>query len=771
MRIQDQRFKSSIEKNQELLSHSNVTSSNIKSGIHFQDEGFSHGKIFNPYNAGKWSFARSDAKRRDTKAVTSDNTLNQGFSFQDQNYGSVTLSNMDRRGITTKRLQSNRFYFLPNKDVESRDRKQSTSVSFSKENNEVHENVSKSARAFDDVVDESNIVQNNSVHRDRIRHLRRVDPITALYGYPKSKQDSFSSLLDDMELDNREILDEKDVKNVMKKKLSSKGIYEQRYRDRAAGAGYKMRECRAEVRAAEGSVPTKNRRRLRRVYNPETNQFEFSMTKNTIEKSGKENALVSAGRHEISYAADNVYDYVVKDNDAVFFEENQAVAVANQGVRIAKNGKRKVAAYKRRRRRTKPFRERKKAYDRYEKSQRKFAYKRYKAENPEATIAQRMRYRFRYLYKRKVYQLKKESGNVVGGIVKSAGHNLSVPLKYGWKFIRRKPAALLVVLLCGCLLLSNIFASVTSFFEIITASSYASAKEEDILEVNNYYTALEDDWKEHTLRNLEKIPGFPNPTEYDVLRIDVQGGFWHNPYALAAYLSVLFGDNDGYRLTDEMKEFLEDLFFKQYKITWTFTKTENTIYLDVSILNKGIDNVVYDDLGADPDSYERYQLIYEQKGNNPDLFGEVMEDHIGSGAGNDYSPSLDAMSDANFAKIYNEAKKYLGWHYAWGGASPSTSFDCSGLVYWVYNHTGVAHFGRTTAQGLYNMSQKISKEYLKPGDLVFFAGTNSASPNFITHVGIYIGDGKMINAQSSGIKIANVFSGYWNNYYAGSGRL
>ena len=122
-----------------------------------------------------------------------------------------------------------------------------------------------------------------------------------------------------------------------------------------------------------------------------------------------------------------------------------------------------------------------------------------------------------------------------------------------------------------------------------------------------------------------------------------------------------------------------------------------------------------------------------------------------------------ATTTSNVVEI---AKQYLGTKYTWGGVSPSTGFDCSGYVYYVFNKAGIP-IERNTAAGYYNLATKVSTP--KVGDLVFFAGTSS-QPG-ISHLGIYIGDNQMISAISSGVKISNIYSSYWNQYFVGFGRL
>lgn len=122
------------------------------------------------------------------------------------------------------------------------------------------------------------------------------------------------------------------------------------------------------------------------------------------------------------------------------------------------------------------------------------------------------------------------------------------------------------------------------------------------------------------------------------------------------------------------------------------------------------------------------------------------------------------------AQVLDLARAQTGKPYVWGGASPATSFDCSGLVQWTFGQIGVRL--PRTAQQQFNATVRLSRDQLQPGDLVFFAGTYpSAEP--ITHVGIYVGNGRMINAPSEGdvVREMPAFSGYWAAHYAGAGRV
>lgn len=129
----------------------------------------------------------------------------------------------------------------------------------------------------------------------------------------------------------------------------------------------------------------------------------------------------------------------------------------------------------------------------------------------------------------------------------------------------------------------------------------------------------------------------------------------------------------------------------------------------------------------------------------------------------------EAFNDETFAKLMQEATKYIGFPYQWGGSTPETSFDCSGFVCWVYTHSGVYNLPRTTAQQIYNQCTPVSKDEVKPGDLVFFTGTYQIS-NPVTHIGIYVGDNQMLHCGDP-IGYANLGNSYWVKHFYGFGRL
>ena len=161
-------------------------------------------------------------------------------------------------------------------------------------------------------------------------------------------------------------------------------------------------------------------------------------------------------------------------------------------------------------------------------------------------------------------------------------------------------------------------------------------------------------------------------------------------------------------------------------------------------------------------------MYMQTLGNRPDLFPQSeypnasgREEYL------DYDVPPEALEDETFAAMLAEAEKYLGMPYVWGGSSPATSFDCSGFISWVLNHSGW-NVGRMTANGLFNYCTPVSSTNAKPGDLIFFQGTYDTAG--ASHVGLYVGGGMMIHCGDP-ISYANINTSYWQSHYLTFGRL
>ena len=127
-----------------------------------------------------------------------------------------------------------------------------------------------------------------------------------------------------------------------------------------------------------------------------------------------------------------------------------------------------------------------------------------------------------------------------------------------------------------------------------------------------------------------------------------------------------------------------------------------------------------------------------------------------------------ALTTEKARRLFEEAEKYLGMPYVWGGSSPSTGFDCSGFVSYVFTNSGVYNMGRLTAQGIYDICTPISAAEAQPGDIIFFKGTYD-TPG-VSHVGIYAGNGQMIHCGDP-IQYTSIETSYWQSHFYAFGRV
>ena len=312
----------------------------------------------------------------------------------------------------------------------------------------------------------------------------------------------------------------------------------------------------------------------------------------------------------------------------------------------------------------------------------------------------------------------------------------------------------------------------------VSGQTIYTAEDRDIRGAEQDYKKLEKELEKKIKRTPQEHPGF-NEYQYHLDPIE------HDPWQLASFLSSLYDDFTRSEVQGKLKEIFE----KQYKLTtwvevqiryktvWVISPAGIPVPTQVpyeykifhtKLENRSLEVVIREELTED--QWQRYQIFQDTLGGRPYLFngGLPPGGSDGSGApGIDYTVPAEALTDTEFAAIYEEAKKYVGTPYVWGGSTPETGFDCSGYVCWVYNQAGY-NVGRTTANGLWQKSQHISEAEAKPGDLVFFKGTYD-TPG-MSHVGIYLGNGKMVSAGDP-IKYADIHSSYWQQYLAGFGRL
>ena len=338
------------------------------------------------------------------------------------------------------------------------------------------------------------------------------------------------------------------------------------------------------------------------------------------------------------------------------------------------------------------------------------------------------------------------------------------------------------VFLLLLLLVMSAFSSCSILFSgttQVSGQTIYTAEDRDIRGAETDYKKLEKELDKKIKRTPTDHPG------YDEYRYHLDA-IEHDPWQLTSFLTTLYDDYT----RSEVQAKLKETFAKQYRLTtWVEVQTRyrTVVMIDIftgipytvqvpyeyrifhtKLVNKGLEVVIREELNND--QWKRYEIFQDTLGGRPYLFNGGLPPGGSDGSGTpgiDYTVPAEALTDSEFAAIYKEAQKYVGTPYVWGGSTPETGFDCSGYVCWVYDQNGY-DVGRTTANGLWNKSQHISEAEAKPGDLVFFEGTYDTPGK--SHVGIYLGNGKMVSAGDP-IKYADIHSSYWQKYLSGFGRL
>ena len=328
--------------------------------------------------------------------------------------------------------------------------------------------------------------------------------------------------------------------------------------------------------------------------------------------------------------------------------------------------------------------------------------------------------------------------------------------KYVWEHRRGFAIAAAILLMLAFLLngLSSCSVIMDGVGSGIAASTYPS-QDADMLGAEAQYCSMEAELQRY-------LDTYESTHDYDEYHFDLDT-IEHDPYVLISIITAL---HQGEWTLDEVQGTLQMLFDRQYILTEdvvvetryrtetdTWTDADGNTHTDsyqvpydyyictVTLENFNLSHVpVYIMSEEQLGMYATYMATL---GNRPDLFpGSGYIGKYVEGSYTDYDIPPEALDDEVFAAIIKEAEKYLGYPYVWGGSSPSTSFDCSGFVSWVINHSGW-DVGRLGAQGLCNICTPVSSANVKPGDLVFFTGTYD-TPG-VSHVGIYVGNNMMIH--------------------------
>ncbi len=356
-------------------------------------------------------------------------------------------------------------------------------------------------------------------------------------------------------------------------------------------------------------------------------------------------------------------------------------------------------------------------------------------------------------------------------------------------FIKNHPMGALA--LAGILFLIIIGASMcstcASFFAggggAVSATSI-TAMEKDALSVEQAYLQMEQAKAEE----LEAMQTDYLENGIDSLRVleaevRYEPDLGHDPYELAALFTVLYGDYKEYKAKIDLKKIFAFQYETESDVMFEYAdpepesteadsddsgnpsdetaqEKERCAKVVITLKNHGI-RYAAERMGFTEEPLQQFDLLVYTRRNRPDLCDGYEF--------SDYEVPAKYLADRRFAAIYAEAKKHLGTGYVWGGETPARGFDCSGYVSYVLNHSGLYSFERTDCNGLLSMCTKVNRGSAKPGDLVFFEGTQDKYG--ATHVGIYLGGNMMIHASRPSVRYISLDNQYLKEHFMTFGRM
>ena len=492
---------------------------------------------------------------------------------------------------------------------------------------------------------------------------------------------------------------------------------------------------------------------------------------------------------EVGVFVHNKIHSVEKDNSGVE-GAHKSEELAERGIRAGARQMRKS----RRSRKLKPYRAAAKAEKAAFKANADFQYQKALHDNPQLAASNPVsrfwqKQQIKRQYAKAVRTGGAKSARKAAENTRKAAKKTAEATKKTAAFVGRHWKAFLIAG-CALLLFIMISAGVSSCSSLfsggitsVISTSYVS-EDADMLGAEADYAALEAELQSR-IDNIERDhPG------YDEYRYDLDD-IEHDPYVLTSILTALHLEYT----RAEVQSTLAMLFERQYTLTLTeetevryrterrtgtYTDAEGNTHTytytvevpyNYSILNVKLENFNLSHLPVyimTEEQLSMYAVYMSTLGNRPDLFPHSAYPNASTlREPTYYDIPPEALEDETFAAIIAEAEKYLGYPYVWGGSNPNTSFDCSGYVSWVINHSGW-NVGRLGAQGLCNICTPVTGAQARPGDLIFFKGTYD-TPG-VSHVGIYVGNGMMIHCGNP-ISYANVNTTYWKNHFYAYGRL
>lgn len=506
-------------------------------------------------------------------------------------------------------------------------------------------------------------------------------------------------------------------------------------------------------------------------------------------------------RHPVQRPIESVHDQLHQQLAEANEDDNAAASAVLQGDRLSTSalqmGEHAYHAYKLR-----PYKQAQRAERALDQANLCYLEARQRAENPQFTSNPLSRWQQKRAI-RKEYAAMKAAGNAIGDAGKSAAATGKTVRRAGdvtgrvAEVFQSHPSSLLIILLCAMLLilmgsLQSCTPLAQSVLESLIIGTYP-ATEDDVRAAERAYAAKERELQDEMDRYEQYHPG------YDEYHVDADE-IWHDPYVLIAIISAYF---DGQEWTlDSAYPVIEKYFDLQYVVTQTVstetryrteTRTGTRIVTDSVTGQQHTETYPYD--VQVPYAYSICNVRLENKNlshlpvismshHTMGMYALYMASHgnmEGIFSGNPYAvPLRDPMlydipqetldADPSFAALMEEATKYIGYPYVWGGASPETSFDCSGFVSYVFTNSGVYNTGRLGAKGLRSLCRTVPDDQAQPGDIVFFEGTMGEDVAGITHCGIYVGNGMMLHCGNP-IGYADLSDTYWQTHFHSFGRV
>ena len=493
----------------------------------------------------------------------------------------------------------------------------------------------------------------------------------------------------------------------------------------------------------------------------------------------------------IQSAHDQLHRQLAKANE----DDNVAASAALQGDELGTSalqmGEHAYHAHKLR-----PFRKAQKAEQRLDNANLRYLTAKQRVENPQAASNPLSRWQQKRAIRKEYAGLKAAGGAGQTAAGKAARRTGNATGRLAEVF-QSHPSSLLILLLCAMLLilmggLQSCTPLAQSVLESLVIGTYP-ATEDDVRAAERVYAEMERALQDEMDHYEQVHPG------YDEYHVDADE-IWHDPFVLIAIISAYF---DGQEWTlDSAYPVIEKYFALQYVVTQTVstetryrteTRTGTQIVTDPETGQQRTETYTYD--VHVPYAYTICEVRLENKNlshlpvvsmshHTMGMYALYMASHgnmEGIFSGNPHAvplrdptlydiPQETLDADPAFATLMEEACKYIGYPYVWGGASPETSFDCSGFVSYVFTNSGVYNTGRLGAKGLHSLCSRVSDDEVKPGDIVFFEGTMGEDVEGITHCGIYVGNHTMLHCGNP-IGFADLEDAYWQTHFHSFGRI